>query len=643
MTVSKKQIKRILVIDDNPSIHEDFKKILIKSSKQSELDDLESEIFGTENAAETFIEFEIEFASQGKDGLEMITQAKNEDRPFALAFVDGRMPPGWDGVETISRIWKESPELQVVLCTAYADHSWHEIRQILGENDSLLILKKPFDNVEVLQLAHALTRKWELGREVEGRLNRLAFYDSLTDLPNRTLFKDRLEQAVEQARRYDHKLALMFIDMDNFKRINDSLGHDIGDELLRETADRLNEVLRASDTVARPNAHGMAARLGGDEFTVILPKIGEKKDASIVVERIEQKLSQSMKLSGHKVTVTPSIGVALYPDDGDDVESLLKKADHAMYYAKRIGRNTHKFYDSSMDDSGLKRLTMENYLRQAMELGELSLNYQPQFDLSSGTLSGMEALLRWDNHELGNVPPVEFIPVAEDCGFIVEIGEWVLRTACSQAAGWIEEGLPLTRMAVNLSVRQLVQPDIVEKISEILMETGLDPRKLELEIKESLLDSAPSSVMDALEVMRDMKIGITIDDFGNGYSFINRLKTMPFDCIKIDRSFVSDIDGPEVNRSIIEAILGMAKAMDVRVIAEGVETDVQADLLKNYQCSEVQGFMFARPLTASRAEAFLRKHMLSPESDREKLFGGKIFPESTGMFSGGKEAENDSN
>jgi diguanylate cyclase len=609
---TSKHTSRVLVIDDNPAIHADFKKILIKTtSNRDDLADMESEIFGIEALPVSFPNFELEYASQGKEALEMVIQAKKEGRPFSMAFVDGRMPPGWDGIETISHIWEVSPDIQTVLCTAYADYSWQEIRRILGESDSMLILKKPFDNVEVLQLAHALTRKWELNREIEGRLNRLAFYDSLTGLPNRALFKDRLGHAIEQARRYNHMMAVIFIDMDNFKRINDTLGHSIGDELLCTTADRLSKCLRSSDTIARSSLKGLAARLGGDEFTVVLPHLEKKDEVNIVVNRIEQNLTQPMKLGGHQVTVTPSIGISIFPEDGDNVEELVKKADLAMYFAKRIGPNTHKYYHASMDASGLKRLTIENHLRQAIDQGELFLNYQPQFDMFSGCLSGMEALLRWENWELGNTPPDEFIPIAEECGLIIPIGEWVLRTACKQAALWIKEGLPLPRISVNLSIKQLMQPDIIEKIGQILTETGLEPHYLELEVMESLLEGKGAYLIEKLNKLKEMKICIALDDFGTGYSNMNRLTKMPFDSIKIDRSFIGDIDGGPMSKSIIEAIIGMARAMNVRVIAEGVETNAQADFLKMRQCQEVQGFLFARPLSSSRAETFLRKNYLS--------------------------------
>jgi diguanylate cyclase len=601
-------IHRILVIDDNTSIHEDFRKILLKpAASNNNLQNMESALFGSEAQAPLSAAFEIDYATQGKEGLDMVVQAQTEGRPYALAFVDGRMPPGWDGIETISHLWEASPDLQAVLCTAYADYSWQEIRRVLGESDSMLILKKPFDNVEVLQLAHALTRKWGLNREIKGRLNQLAFYDSLTGLPNRSLFLDRLSRAVEQARRYDQTSALLFIDMDNFKRINDTLGHGIGDDLLRTTAERLTGCLRASDTVARPMTEGLAARLGGDEFTVILPVLDRIEDATLVAQRITEHLSRPMDLSGHQVTITPSIGIAIFPQDGESADELLKNADLAMYFAKRMGPNTYKSYNETMNVTVLKRLTIENHLRQAILREEFTLHYQPQIELLSGQLNGMEALLRWNNWELGNIPPLEFIPVAEESGLILSIGEWVLRTACSQAVAWIEQGLPLQRMAVNLSVKQLSQPDFIETVRNVLDETGLEAHRLEFEVTESLLETDPSGFTATLTTLKNMNIQIAVDDFGNGYSNMSRMKEMPFDCIKIDRSFISNIGNGVMEQSIITAILSMAKAMDKRVIAEGVETMSQAEFLRGKQCQEGQGFLFSRPLSSAHAEEFLRE------------------------------------
>jgi diguanylate cyclase (GGDEF)-like protein len=614
-STDSKRSHRILVIDDNTAIHEDFCKILLKTNaNDKDLQDLESALFGLEAQRVASRTFRIDCVTQGKEGLEMVGQAQSANDPYALAFVDGRMPPGWDGIETIGRLWQEAPDLQVVLCTAYADYSWHEIRNKLGESDSLLILKKPFDNVEVLQLAHALTRKWEMNREIQGRLNQLAFYDNLTGLPNRTLFMERLSQTLDTARRHGHKNALLFIDMDNFKRINDTLGHTIGDELLRTTAERLTRCLRSSDLVSRSINQGIAARLGGDEFVVVLTELDKDEDAALVAQRIGKHLAQPMNLGSHQVIITPSIGIALFPQDGENVETLLKNADLAMYFAKRVGPNTFKYYQESMNAAALKRLTIENQLRRAIERDEFTLNYQPQFELASEKLCGMEALLRWNNPELGEVPPVEFIPIAEESGLIIPIGEWVLRTACSQATAWIRQGLAVHRMAVNVSVKQFMQPNFIEIIRNILTETALEPRRLEIEITESLLAKDSESVAAVLQALNDMQVRIAVDDFGTGYSSLGRLKELPIDCLKIDRSFICGIDGGARDQSIICAIIAMAKGMNLTVIAEGVETDGQVDFLRDKHCRQAQGYLFSRPLSTSRAEALLRKTLSTTES-----------------------------
>jgi diguanylate cyclase (GGDEF)-like protein len=601
----------ILVIDDNTAIHKDFRKILGKRSEtNNELDNMEAFLFDGEidRDQDNGIQFEIEYASQGQEGLEMLRRASEEGTPFSLAFVDGRMPPGWDGIETISHLWEVTPELQVVLCTAYADYSWSEIQKVLGASDSLLILKKPFDNIEVLQMAHAMTRKWELNREVKGRLNKLAFYDNLTGLPNRLLFLDRLNGAINQHLRNQQRGALLFIDLDDFKRINDTLGHSVGDELLKIIADRLVKSLRLSDTVSRSVEERTAARLGGDEFTVLLTEISDQNTAAVVSQRIIEHVIAPVSIGKNEFIVTPSIGIAIFPDDGDTVETLLKNADLAMYFAKRSRSMEHfKYYQESMNDAALKRLTIENQLRQAINREELHLCYQPQVGLPSGELIGMEALLRWDNHVLGSVSPVEFIPIAEACGLIIPIGEWVMRTACTQMCRWIENGLSVKRVAVNVSVNQFTHPDFLAVVEKILNETGMPAKHLEIEITESLFAHNLDKILNILNALHDKGIGVSVDDFGTGYSSLSRLKDMPIDCLKIDRSFVLGIDSIKNDQSIIAAIMSMAKGMDLRVIAEGIDNDRQLDFLVNKECTEAQGFLFSRPLPPEKIEAILKK------------------------------------
>lgn len=606
---------RILVVDDNTAIHEDFRKILIKSKSQSDgLHDMESLLFGSETQTTSPLAlFELDCASQGKEALELVRKASAAGHPYSLAFVDVRMPPGWDGIETVSHIWKECPDLQIVLCTAYSDYSWNEIQQVLGESDSLLILKKPFDNVEVLQFTHALTRKWELNREIQSRLNKLAFYDNLTGLPNRTLFLDRLAQSLELAQRYQRSGALLFIDLDNFKRINDTLGHSVGDELLRILADRLVECLRTSDTVARVSSDEFAARLGGDEFTVILPELERIEDAALVAQRISKNFTNIVHLGSQQVRVTPSIGIAIFPQDGKDTETLLKNADLAMYFSKRLGPNLIHYYDESMTARALKRLTIENNLRLAIERNEFTLHYQPQLDLATEQVTGVEALLRWQNCELGDVPPLEFIPIAEECSLIIKIGKWVLQTACRQAVSWLRKGFPLRRIAVNFSAKELIHPNFLKMISKVLSETGLEPQFLEVEITESIF--VESNWIAILKALNEMEVQIAVDDFGTGYSSLSRLREMPIDCLKIDSAFICECGNAENIRDegIICAIIAMAHSMGLRVVAEGVETKCQVDFLKENHCQEAQGYFFARPMVAHQIETFFKQ--LPPQTN----------------------------
>ena len=603
------RLYRILIIDDTNSIHEDFHKILIRQPESDDtLENMESILFGSEiSDKKDRVRFEIEYALQGQEGLEKVKKANAEERPFCLVFVDGRMPPGWDGIETIKHLWKESPDLQAVLCTAYADYSWQKIRQVLGEGDNFLILKKPFDNIEVLQMAHALSRKWELAREIKGRLKKLAFYDHLTGLPNRALFLDRLKNTLDYHLRYGHKGSLLFLDLDNFKRINDSLGHSVGDELLTIMADRLHQTLRASDTISRPSGGGTAARLGGDEFTVLLPEIGTQEKAAVVSRRIIENLTKPVTIGGKECIVTPSVGVAIFPDDGDNVEELLKNADLAMYFAKRSGRGNFKYYQDSMNDTALKRLTIENQLRQAIEKDELYLCYQPQVHLPSGELIGMEALLRWNNMELGSVSPAEFIPVAEECGMIIPIGEWVLRQACVQFQKWRKKGVSAKRVAVNVSVEQLTQPGFVDMVDTILKETQMPPKYLEIEITESVFAQNMENICAILNALRSKNILVAVDDFGTGYSSLSRLREMPIDCLKIDRSFISGVDSGMCDKSIVEAIMAMAQGMGLRVIAEGVDKKEQIDFLVDKYCREAQGFFFSQPLPAEEMDEILSR------------------------------------
>ena len=609
MAMMKNSDFRILIIDDNVAIHEDYRKTLaLKDLADKNLLELESELFGDSRPEVQTENFNIDCALQGREGIDMAIRAKNEGRPYAVAFVDGRMPPGLDGIETIRELWQACPDIQVVLCTAYSDYSWRDIQKMLGESDSLVILKKPFDTVEVVQLAHALTRKWALDQEIQGRLHKLAFYDGLTGLPNRTLFLDRLEMVLQMGKRHGQAGALLFLDVDHFKRINDTLGHKVGDHLLKLLSQRMTACLRATDTVARLHCQDVIARMGGDEFSVILPCLEQPDEATTVALRLAEQLTQPIDVDGNQVSLTTSIGITYFPEDGNDVETLLKNADLAMFNAKHKGPNAVMFYQESMNIAVMKRLTMENHLRQAIMRNEFSLHYQPQISLSTGQLIGFEALLRWNSPELGAVPPLDFIPLAEENGMIVTIGEWVLRTACAQARSWIEQGLPLQRMAVNVSLRQFLHNEFTQIVSQVLVESSLAPEQLELEITESMIMSDPPGVIRTLHELKDQGVQIAIDDFGTGYSSLGRLRDLPIDCLKIDRSFVKGISMGMRHEPILNAVMIMAAGMGLRVIAEGVETQEQVDFLRTCHCPEAQGYLFSRPLNDADATSFLQEN-----------------------------------
>jgi diguanylate cyclase (GGDEF)-like protein len=406
-------------------------------------------------------------------------------------------------------------------------------------------------------------------------------------------------------------LAVMYIDLDNFKRINDTLGHSIGDEVLKVAAERLRNSLRhsgdrAADAllVDRP---GDVGRLGGDEFMVVLPDIRSSDEAGSVADRLIAAIQQPMQLSTNTVIITPSIGIAISPTDGTDAPSLLRHGDLAMYFAKRRWPGSYAFFDASMNEGMLQRYTIEGKLRGALERGELALHYQPQIDTSTGNVTGMEALLRWTNDELGVVPPLDFIPIAEDCGLIIPIGAWVLRTACAQAKQWHDEGLAVKRIAVNIAGQQFAMPDFVALVSSVLAETGLERGMLELEITESMLMTDEGRSEKLLDELHAIGVSVAIDDFGTGYSNFQRLQHLAIDRLKMDRSFVRDLREGTDDGAIAAAIISMAKALNVGVVAEGVESFSQLRFLQERQCGQAQGFLLSRALPASEARLLLQR------------------------------------
>ena len=463
------------------------------------------------------------------------------------------------------------------------------------------IIESSRDITERLAAEHAL-------REKQTRLDHLAHHDTLTDLPNRLLLRDRLEHAMANARRSGGHVAILFIDLDRFKNVNDTLGHDVGDSLLQVVAHRLRNVLREGDTIARQ---------GGDEFVLLVEGIDAPEDAATVAGKTLEVLARPINAQGYELYITPSIGISVFPDDAADSDSLLKNADTAMYRAKNDGRNTYRFYTADMNERAYEQLLLENELRQALGLEQLVVYYQPFFRLHDGSPLGAEALLRWQHPERGLVSPGEFIPLAEESGLIVPIGEWVLRQACSQLAAWHAAGHTGLQVAVNLSARQFHQPDLAGMVRRILEETGLPPHTLELEITESTVMEDMGHTLSVMENLHGLGVGFAIDDFGTGYSSLSHLKRFPLQKLKIDKGFVQDIPADANDCAIATSIIDLGHNMDLAVIAEGIETKAQRAFLLEHGCEQGQGFLFGYP-APPEAVAILLDEAGSPEDGNRR-------------------------
>lgn len=743
--------RRILLVDDTPAIHRDFQRILgAAADNAAALSAAEATLFGIAPARR--LEFELESAYQGEEALALVKTAQEAQQPYALAFIDMRMPPGWDGLETIERLWLIDPRLQVALCTAYSDYSWEEMAERLDLGDRLLILKKPFDAIEIRQMADALTMKWqmtqdaalklealeqavdartaelqaanrELSEEVRLRqqserrlrtygevinstdegvliasadhivvdvnqaylritgltrdevvgakllaqstlpagaqaevdwrakldqqgswqgellltrkggesvpclvclnavseeqgasarhlvsichdiselrrheklLEHQATHAALTGLPNRALLLDRMSWSIERAIREQTRLAVVFIDLDKFKDINDSLGHGVGDLLLISIAERLADCTRTSETLAH---------LGGDEFVILADPVEDEHGLFQLAERVLVTLAQPLQLAGETQRVSCSLGISICPEDGTDVEILMKNADIAMHRAKEAGRNNFQFFKPQMQTRLCERIYLEQQLRRALERDELLLHYQPQVDLRSGEIIGLEALIRWNSPELGLVPPARFIPLAEESKLILDIGAWVLAKACSSIRDWRRAGLPVVPVAINVSAVQFVQQGFEQQVQQALQTSGIDARDLELELTESLSMVDPETSISVMRCLKELGVSLSIDDFGTGYSNLSYLKRFPVDKLKIDRTFVEGLTSESGGLAIPAAVIGLAHALGLRVIAEGVETQSQVQQLAMLGCDEIQGYYFSKPL----AEADLRQ------------------------------------
>ena len=497
--------------------------------------------------------------------------------------------------ELIAAPTERSGVLQQILNPAAESQLEIHLRSQAGEEIPVKVSCSRMDTAdssgwEVVCIAHNLSAR----REAEATISQLAYFDSLTGLPNRTLLQDRLIQALARSQRENTPLALLYLDLDRFKDINDTLGHENGDQFLQTIAQRLQGCLRKSDTLAR---------IGGDEFVILLGGAKDERNIAFIAEHLRAVLAPPIQLADQEVFPTSSIGIALYPHDGETGDLLLKHAEVAMYSAKKKGKNTHQFFSAEMHQRAVERRDLEVKLRRALQNDEFFLVYQPQIDLRSGRIFGVEALLRWRHPVDGLISPARFIPVAEETGLIRPLGEWVLRTACAQNQAWLTAGLPPVQMAVNFSGHQVGQKGVATLVGEVLRTTGLQPKLLELELTESsLMENAQETIRTLVE-LKALGIQLSVDDFGTGYSSLSYLKHFPIDRLKIDQSFTRDIEVDPDDRSIVEAIIGLARSLDLRVIAEGVETAGALTMLQRLGCDEAQGYYFAKPLeTAALVE-----------------------------------------
>lgn len=739
--------RRILLVDDLPAIHEDFRKILAGRLTPSGMEEDHALLFG-EQSTTASIRFELDSAFQGQEAAEKVRAAVVAGRPYAMAFVDMRMPPGWDGVETIEHLWKEDPELQVVICTAYTDYSWSEVLSRLDVKDRLLILKKPFEAIEVYQFASSLTTKWRMARqaafkmntleqaveartrdlsdaniivrnspvilyrlrgepsfplayishnitklgydpatlleaadwarllilpddqqrvsaamarvlekdapgasiefrirtadgfvrwvenrylpvrdrngrleEVEGiiiditerkaaeeKIALLARSDGLTGLANRAMFIDQLRHACAAADRGAPGFALLYLDLDHFKPVNDTLGHPVGDLLLQEVAMRLRSCTRESDLVAR---------LGGDEFAVLQGAVSENAQAGVLAEKIQKCLAMPFSLNGNEVRISVSIGISPYVRGGGGADEMLAQGDLALYRSKQHGRNQYHFHSEDLDQEVLNRVTLANDLRRALERGELELQYQPQVELGSGGIVGMEALVRWNHPTRGVLTPGVFLPIAEQTGSIVPMGRWVLEQACRQLRLWRDAGLVVPVMAINLSLSELKNgEDLAREVAAVIARWRLAPADLEFDVTEATLAKLTWAHSSVLPQLQRLGVKIAIDDFGSEYSSFEYIRTYRVNNLKIAQSFIQRSTQDPESAATIHAIVNLANDIGVGVIAQGVETPEQRALLAAADStSRAQGFHFSRAVSATQAAGFLRQGFVTPVQD----------------------------
>jgi len=591
MRTALKDIPRILIIDDDQHIRGLLLNVLSDKYDCSEAESAEQALMALTESQFDLVISDIQMG--GMSGLELVPRVHSIAPDCVVMMVSGE-----SSIETAIAAM-HAGAFDYIMKPFNMSHLEAAVERALRQ--SVLLQEKQIykDRIETLL------------RQRTAEVDRLAYYDTLTDLPNRTLFEDRLAQALAGGQRANQALAILFVSLDQIKKVNDTLGHPLGDLLLKEVASRLRLCVTEGDTVAR---------FGGDEFAVLLTTIGQTKDVLEIVGTIREVLKPSFDLEGLELFGTASMGVSFFPLDGKDSQSLLKNAAAALYRAKKAGGDNYQFYTADMHAIASKRLALETSLRQAIDNSELLLHYQPRVEVESLRITGVEALVRWQHPLLGLVSPGDFIPLAEETGLILPIGDWVLREACRQNKSWQEKGFPTMRVSVNISALQLQRQDLAESVIQILEETQLAPEFLELELTESSIMSKAESTIDVLTKLQTMGVMISIDDFGTGFSSLSYLKRLPINALKIDQSFVRDVSTDQDDAALVMAIITLAHSLRLLVVAEGVETEEQWNFLHLMKCDEIQGFLFSKPLLPEALDQLLASHQEKPAAHEALRF-----------------------
>jgi len=602
--------RRILIVDDNADIHNDFRKILGNTGKRSQanLSSIEQQLFAgdpepdDEPELTAAIEYNLDFAFQGEDAVRMVVDSLEKDEPYALVFMDVRMPPGIDGIETIKRIWQRHDHIEVVICTAFSDYSFDGILDKLGRSDRLLFLTKPFDSIAVKQMAQSLTHKWNLAetkrqnvarleaeiaqrKASEARLQHMINHDELTGLANRNRLATALEEHISRAREEARRFALFFIELERFDEVIDTLGYQIGDKLFIEIADRLR---------TRFNEHGELFRLDEAELAILVPSMTSVAQTTTIAESLRKSFETSFDLGELSIDVSSRIGIVIYPDHGTSGDMLMRYADMTLIHARRTEKG-FSYFEESMNHFSPQRLTLLSELRNAISADELMIYYQPKLCLHANAIHGVEALLRWPHPRLGFISPGHFIPLAERCGLMKPLTSWVLKQTTAQWRHWHEEGLNLV-VSVNLTVPDIQDNGLPDRIAGLLGAVGMPPDRLCIEINELTIMKDPEQAVAVLGRIRDLGVRVSIDNFGKGYSSLAYLKKLPISRIKIDHSFVTNMVGNDSDIAIVKSMIDLGHNLGFRVVAEGVDQVGSFELLRSLGCDFIQGNLISTPI-----------------------------------------------